>query len=91
MLKARIRDQDLVSSLRRIIKATTVSSVTAAEIIEEIKRLPPSEQMEVIKFCCELVQEKEQEFRTIPDAEFRRAADEVFEKYHDLLRRLADA
>jgi hypothetical protein len=66
------------------------AGVTAAEIIEEIKGLPPSEQWEVILFCCRLAKEKEQEFKTMGGPEFQQAMDKVFEKYDDLLRRLAD-
>jgi hypothetical protein len=64
--------------------------MTTAEIIEEIKGLPPSEQWEFILFCCRLAKEREQEFKTMSDPEFRRAMGSVFEKYDDLLRRLAE-
>lgn len=63
--------------------------MSAAEIIELIKKLPPEEQAEVIAFARNAAPEADTPPRTIPDERFRRAADEVFDKHRELLRRLA--
>ncbi len=64
--------------------------MSAAEIIEMIKKLPPEERAEVDHFLAETrvsMQENGNRFAT--DADFERAAKLVFADNHELLRRLA--
>ena len=64
--------------------------VSAAELIEQIKALPPAE-VEVIRNFL-LNGEAESEAPAVqyaPDAEFDQAAQRVFEKHAELLRKLA--
>jgi len=63
--------------------------VTAAKIIEEIKRLSAKDQVEVIEFACELAREKRQELRYADDADLQKAVDHIFTEYADLMRKLA--
>ena len=65
------------------------TDVTAAKIIEEIKRLPLKEQVEVIEFAVELAREKRQELRYADDADLQKAVDHIFTEYADLMRKLA--
>jgi hypothetical protein len=65
------------------------TGVTAAKIIEEIKRLPAKEQVEVIEFAIGLVREKREELRYVDDADLQEAVDHVFSEYADLMRKLA--
>lgn len=58
--------------------------MSAAEIIEQIKRLPPAERQAVKDFVNDA-----QNGGGANDPEFRAAADEVFSKYDNLLRKLA--
>jgi hypothetical protein len=61
--------------------------VSAAEIIEQIKQLPPEEQRQVKEF---LGSKGEPEgVKYADDAAFKKASDEVFAKYDNLLRKLA--
>jgi|tagenome__1003787_1003787.scaffolds.fasta_scaffold16151495_1 hypothetical protein len=62
--------------------------VSAVEVIEQIKALPRSEQAKVIDFMAEL-QKLHPNIQYASDAEFKKAADEVFKKHDELLRRLA--
>ena len=62
--------------------------MSAAEIIELIKRLPPKEKAEVIAFIQE-EQGRTADPKAVSDAEFERAAERVFVENRDLLRRLA--
>jgi len=62
--------------------------VTAAEIIEQIKALPRSEQQHVINFAAEL-QKAPPDVRYITNEQFEKAADEVFSKHAELFRRPA--
>ena len=64
------------------------SIVSAAQIIEEIKALPPAERTQVIEFVTQLNQQPE--VRYMDKETFRAAADEVFAKHGELLRRLAE-
>ncbi|HTO03426.1 MAG TPA: hypothetical protein VL069_06980 [Opitutus sp.] len=70
--------------------------MTAAEIIELIKMLPPEEKAEVIAFLRNgnesgRVEETEIETRVdyLPHEEAKRRAAEIFRENHDLFRRLA--
>jgi hypothetical protein len=65
------------------------ADMTAAEIIEEIKRLPPKELIEVIKFAVELARERRQDLRYADDADLQKAVDHIFTEYADLMRKLA--
>jgi hypothetical protein len=59
--------------------------MSAAEIIEQIKRLPPEEKQAVREYLDSEMSESGQ----VNDPEFLAASDEVFEKYDNLLRKLA--
>lgn len=59
--------------------------MSAAEIIEQIKRLPPEEKQVVREF---LDSDRAQGGQAT-DPEFQAAANEVFGKYDNLLRKLA--
>jgi hypothetical protein len=64
--------------------------MSAAEVIELIKKLPPQERAEVDNFLAETrasTQESGTRFAT--DADFDRVAKQVFADNHELLRRLA--
>jgi hypothetical protein len=60
--------------------------MSAAEVIELIKKLPPKEKAEVYAFVRKA---DEQGIRTISDEKFGEVAPKVFSKHRDLLRRLA--
>jgi hypothetical protein len=61
--------------------------MSAADIIEQIKRLPLDEQRQVKDF---LISNKEgEDVKYADQATFKKAADEVFAKYDNLLRKLA--
>lgn len=62
--------------------------MSAAEIIELIKKLPPEEKAEVIAHFQKERVEKETVLHAT-DSDFERAAKRVFAENHDLLRRLA--
>jgi len=65
--------------------------MSAIEIIEQIKALPQEERREVFAFVRETEETRRQkEVRYVDDETFRRAADAVFEKHHELFRRLAE-
>ena len=65
--------------------------MNAAEVIENIKKLPPDEQRRVFNF----VEQHERASLGLPpvryatDEEFRSAANHVFEKHDELFRNLA--
>jgi hypothetical protein len=64
--------------------------MSAAEIIEMIKKLPPGEQAEVIAFARNAtVSTERKDIRYISDEKFAQVAPQVFEKHRELLRRLA--
>ena len=64
--------------------------VRAAEIIEQIKRLPPADQKAVKDFCLNsALTGVNDERRHASENDFEKAADEVFAKYDDLLRKLS--
>lgn len=66
--------------------------MSAADIIELIKKLPPEEKAEVREFIqSETVESPpaERPIRYISDEKFDEVAPKIFEKHHELLRRLA--
>ena len=77
--------------------------MTAAEIIELIKKLPPEERAEVMAFLMKddgamaesgasysgATRSSERKLRTIPQAEAERIADGVFDRHSELFRKLA--
>jgi hypothetical protein len=65
--------------------------MTAAEIIELIKKLPPEERAEVHDFVLngQMVAEGDRKVRYLTDEKFAEVMPKVFEKHHELLRRLA--
>ena len=66
--------------------------MSAAEIIEQIKTLPPKERETVVEFFEKAKAESASETREVryaDDAVFRAAADRVFETHAELFRRLA--
>lgn len=66
--------------------------MSAAEIIELIKKLPPDERAEVVAFARNepaVVPTKERTIRYVSEEKFAEVAPRVFEKHADLLRRLA--
>lgn len=64
--------------------------MSAAEVIELIKKLPPEEQAEVNDYLAKTRISREQiGNRFASDEDFDRAAKQVFADNHDLLRRLA--
>lgn len=77
--------------LARAAAAGMVTGVmSAAEIIELIKQLPPEEKAEVTEFLRNGVADsKASEIKFATDADFDRAAKRVFAENHELLRRLA--
>jgi hypothetical protein len=62
--------------------------VSATEVIEQIRVLPPHEKAQVIDFIAEL-QKIQPAVRYATDEQFKQAADEVFKKHSELLRSLA--
>jgi len=72
--------------LRQNGKSLIVRVVSAAQIIEEIKALPPEERAQVVEF----VKETEKPAVSYIDQEtFDAAVKEVFTKHRELLRKLA--
>jgi hypothetical protein len=64
--------------------------MNAAEIIEQIKRLPPEEKKEVREFLNgESVDSGEPSVQYIPRADLERSAKEIFKKHETLFRKLA--
>ncbi len=61
--------------------------MTAMQVIEEIKSLDPEERAKVLSSLLEL--EAEQRATSVSDAEFQRLTDEVFNRHHELMRKLA--
>jgi hypothetical protein len=64
-----------------------IITVSVSQIIEEIKALPPQEQARIVDFVNDLKSKHEVKYAS--DEEFQAAADEVFSKHRELLRRLA--
>ena len=77
--------------MRAVRCAPRVSSVmSAAEVIELIKKLPPEELAEVRNFIrTSPVCAAEKEVRFASDAQFEAVTDRVFKENSELLRRLA--
>lgn len=64
--------------------------MSAAELIEQIKALPPAELEIVREFLLNgQVRSEQAEARYVSDEGFDQAAGRVFEKHDELLRRLA--
>jgi hypothetical protein len=64
--------------------------MSAAEIIEQIKALSPSEKEEVREFVQHLDLEKQtSDARTMDNPTFEKSAKAVFEKHSELLKKLA--
>ncbi|SPE52129.1 hypothetical protein SBV1_1450005 [Verrucomicrobia bacterium] len=66
--------------------------MSAAEIIEEIQKLPQSEQQQVVAFVERLRSGQapdEPRIHYATDEQFTRAADKVLREHADLFRRLA--
>jgi hypothetical protein len=64
--------------------------MSAAEIIELIKKLPPEERAEVFAFAEEAkAQTPQRPVRYIPLDEAKRVADKIFTENEELFRRLA--
>lgn len=63
--------------------------MSAADIIELIKKLPPNEQAEVAVFVRSTTFETAPQPKVATDADFERAAQRVFKENEELLRRLA--
>ena len=64
--------------------------MSAAEIIEQIKALPAEEQAKVAVFVRDLpAANGDARSGTMDDAHFRKAADAVFSKHGELLKKLA--
>ena len=61
--------------------------MSAAQIIEEIKALPPEERAQVVDFVNEI--NKHPQVRYATDEEFQQSLEEVFKHHSGLLRRLA--
>lgn len=70
--------------------SANVGGMSAAEIIELIKKLPPEEQAEVVAFARDLSdRDASSESRYIPDDKFAEAAPRVFARHRELMRKLA--
>ena len=68
------------------------NAMTVAQVIKEIETLDPVERREVFAFVHNLETQAEREHKApayLDHASFQRAADEVFGKHGDLLRKLA--
>jgi hypothetical protein len=66
--------------------------MSAADVIELIKKLPPEERAEVVAFARNepaTAPTLEKKIRYVSDEKFAEVAPRVFEKHADLLRRLA--
>ena len=65
--------------------------MSASEVIEMIKKLPPNDRREVVEFLVESQKsdEGERQVRTASSEAFESAVGEVFNKYDNLLRKLA--
>ncbi len=61
--------------------------MTAIAVIEQIKALPPEEQLKVIQFLEEA--RLEQAARTMPPETFEPAAKRVFDRHAELMERLS--
>lgn len=73
--------------------AAQISGVmSAADVIELIKKLPPEERAEVVAYARNepaTAPTREKKIRYVSDEKFAAVAPRVFEKHADLLRRLA--
>ena len=66
-------------------------NMSALEVIEQIKALPPAEKAQVVDFIrqMEAAPEKNPEARYMDEGSFRGAKEKVFAKHAELLNRLA--
>jgi len=65
--------------------------VSAIEVIEEIRKLPPEDQEKVAAFCRQLTNERASDKAPQKvSEEFTRVADEVFTTNAELFRKLAE-
>jgi len=75
------------------LNATHVHQMSAAEIIEKIKALPPEEQRQVIAFFRAAEQAKSLETKTpryADDGAAKAAGDRVLEEHAEVFKRLAE-
>lgn len=65
--------------------------MSAAEVIAMIEKLPPHEKAEVIAFARNIpaAEPGQPNFRYATDEAFNKVLPEIFEKHHELFRRLA--
>lgn len=63
--------------------------MSASEIIEQIKQLPPEQQQQVYDFV-KTAQANPEGIKSIPREEFDRIGDEIFRDYDNLFRKLAE-
>ena len=59
------------------------------DVIEQIKKLPPEEQAQVIEYIEELKGQNTIDVRHLDDKTFKRTADKVFSKHAKLFEKLA--
>lgn len=64
--------------------------MSAAEIIEMIKMLPPEERAKLREYFSKEPGPSAREIRYVPAAEAERIAESVFTKHSELFRRLAE-
>ena len=64
--------------------------MSATEIIEQIKQLPPDQQQQVYDFVQHVRASGAEGVKCIPPEEFNRIADEIFRDYDNLFRKLAE-
>ena len=68
-----------------------IHGMRAAEIIEQIKLLPPVERQKIRDFVNSEAFQKALECKYVSNEEFERVAAEIFRKYDGLFRMLAEA
>lgn len=66
-----------------------INGMSAAEIIEQIKQLPPEDKQAVHDFVMSPEFQSSGPVQYIPEDQFMRAAEEIFDKYDNLFRKLA--
>ena len=67
--------------------------MSAAEIIEQIKALPPEERLQVVSFVRTVAEEASSEnsgVRYVDDRTFDAAVERVFEQHAELFKKLAE-
>lgn len=63
--------------------------VSAAEIIEQIKALPPNEKAAVVDFVHQMESGKPEGVQYVDPKDLGSTAEKVFDRYDDLFRKLA--